>query len=211
MNVPHGTLNTRMPDKSKRPPAITPQSDLSEYSPRAGDAKKVASLGLNVCKPTTPTADVVDAKSPRVQEWVGSPPALSTTPPKAHHPRPRAVPAVPKLQGIERNDENPRGMKPSEVVLHMPEAQRLYASKSEDEVHILGKASLLGGGLLLGVLLNGFALLFGVVLCGKRRRNYVLGCALGALMQLIVIIIILARAVPMSGPDGMVLVRSSSK
>lgn len=186
----------------------TPVSDLSEYTPRAAASSvgAVHSFKESNHESSAPNVDLGDDEfhnPPQSQTSITSPPVMSSKPPTyADTVRPKL--AVPKLGAVRQ--------KPKSILLDIGSPVGAFRKvDSEDSLdadnHICSAGALFVIGLILGFCLNGFALLLGTLIDGKRRRNYVVGCALGAVTQLALVITAIVRAVPMFGPTGMILVR----
>lgn len=193
------------------------ESDISDFTtPRARDDDQpdtatrfgdVSSIGLISIAPPTPTSDLTDAGTPRTME--NKPSSFTSDIPKIpdhlKHPQPvRALQQpVPLRAGTVQRDTGPREAVLSHDGIFLDiDPKKSSAKQTQQEDHILSAAMLFVFGALLGALMNGFSLLLGTLLHGKRRRNYVLGAMLGAVIQISIIVVVLAYAVPMTGPTG---------
>ncbi len=207
---------------SRRPPAPlrqadlfnmdvppTPVSDLSEYTPRAaassvGAVRNFTETSVDSDTPTMDLGGDSIQMSPRMRKTGSSPLAIQTAPPF------NAATVCPKF-GVPKLGAVPQ--KPTAFLLELGSpVEEFRKAQSDDsleyESHICSAGALFLIGAILGFCLNGFSLLLGTFVAGKRRRNYVLGCALGAVTQLALIIAAVVQAVPMFGPTGMMMVRN---
>lgn len=202
------------------------ESDLSDFrTPRApGDEPDSATRFADVSTydtlpitmpmtvaPPTPSSDLTDAGTPR--SMYKAPPTTFTTDKPAHLKQPQPVRGVSMtVSGVSvvsatadvqqpvpvRRDTTARDAVLSPHGIFLDKA----AASQGKEDHICTATMLFVAGALLGSLMNGFSLLLGTLLHGKRRRNYVIGSAFGAVTQISIIIVVLVYAVPMTGPAG---------
>jgi len=144
------------------------------------------SIPVSIPSPATPTSDLTDAGTPKSMYAPTTRFTTSITGNLAH-PRPvrRETVLTPNYNADAETDTGEK-----------------QEQQNKNEDHICTAAALFGAGTLLGALMNGFSLILGTILEGKRRRNYVLGCSLGAVLQISIIIVVLVYAVPMTGPAG---------
>lgn len=206
------------------------ESDLTDFkTPRTGGDEEpdtatrygdVSTFGSIPMPPSTPTSDLADANTPK--SMYKAPPTTFTTNIPAHLKQPRPVRgvsiSVSDVSATAGQQPHPvradtRNTVARDAVLSddwvFLDVDKPDMTGHQDEDHICTAAALFVAGVLLGGLMNGFSLLLGTLLHGKRRRNYVLGCSLGAVLQILTIIIVLVYAVPMTGPAG-VLFRTES-